>query len=63
MYVCMHACMHAHVHVDFCVTGCGSDSGFVDDVVGKAHAIYFASLALFNRHLGILRIPLDTLSF
>ena len=25
--------------------------------------VYFASLALFNGHLGILRIPLDTISF
>ena len=25
--------------------------------------VYFASLAFFNEHLGILRIPLDTISF
>ena len=28
-----------HANVDSCVTGCGSDSGLVYDVVGKARAI------------------------
>ena len=27
-----------HANVDSCVTGCGSDSGLVYDVVGKARA-------------------------
>ena len=35
-----------HSNVDFFVTGCGSDSGFVYDVVGKARAIERAKVFL-----------------
>ena len=31
--------MLRHANVDSCVTGCGSDSGLVYDVIGKARAI------------------------
>ena len=35
-----------HANVDFCVTGCGSDSGLVYNVVGKARAIERAKVFL-----------------
>ena len=35
-----------HANVDSCVTGCGSDSGLVYDVIGKARAIERAKLFL-----------------
>ena len=35
-----------HANVDFCVTGCGSDSGLVYNVVGKARAIKRAKVFL-----------------
>ena len=35
-----------HANVDFCVTGCGSDSGLVYNVVDKARAIERAKVKL-----------------
>ena len=38
--------MLRHANVDSCVTGCGSDSGLVHDVIGKARAIERAKVLL-----------------
>ena len=35
-----------HADVDFCVTGCGGESGHVYDVVGKARVIERAKVFL-----------------
>ena len=35
-----------HANVDSCITGCGSDSGLLYDIIGKAHAIERAKVLL-----------------
>ena len=48
--------MICHASVDSCITGCGSDSGLVDDIIGKARTIERAKVFLSAIALWLLII-------